>query len=42
MAADTTVEFLERNEGIALVRFVLFSLDVLRPFQDALRVHERG
>ncbi|MCH7911219.1 MAG: O-acetyl-ADP-ribose deacetylase [Candidatus Hydrogenedentes bacterium] len=39
IAIDATVGFLEQNEGIERVRFVLFSPEVLSAFDDAARRH---
>ena len=42
IAIDATVGFLEQNEGIERVRFVLFSPEVLSAFDDAARRHANG
>ena len=39
IAIDTTHGFLEKNDGIQQVRFVLFSPEVLSAFDDAARRH---
>ena len=36
IALETTIDFLKRYDGLSVVRFVLFSADALRVYEDAL------